>query len=146
MFEKIVFHQDISSMLQEGWLSPAKSTSVHADLHLDQVELNQLGDYKTASLASRVNTPEVNKLVVGTYLHRCADRRSTLVFCVDLDHVASLVQAFREAGVDARSVSSLSHPKVRKETVDGFGRGGFPVLVNCEVLTEGTDIPEASPL
>jgi ATP-dependent helicase IRC3 len=70
------------------------------------------------------------------------ERRSTLVFCVDLNHVAELTAAFRQAGVDARSVSSLSVPAVRKGTIQAFGRGEFEVLVNCEVLTEGTDIPE----
>lgn len=73
-----------------------------------------------------------------------ADRRSTLVFCVDLTHVADLTQAFRDAGVDARSVSSLSRPHERKETIRAFSSGEFPVLINCEVLTEGTDIPQVS--
>jgi len=67
-----------------------------------------------------------------------------LIFCVDLSHVANVTQAFREAGIDARSVSSISAGKSRKETLDAFANGEFPVLVNCEVLTEGTDIPVVS--
>ena len=124
-------------------LSPARSTTVQCDLHLDQVEVNAIGDYKTTSLAFHVNTPSVNELIVRTYLHRAVDRRSTLIFCVDLDHVANVTQAFRTAGIDARSISSISAPRARKETLDAFGRGDYPVLVNCEVLTEGTDIPVA---
>ncbi|WWC60064.1 uncharacterized protein I303_102627 [Kwoniella dejecticola CBS 10117] len=142
VFEKIVFHRDISTMLEDGWLSPAKSTTVYAKLGLDSVEENSQGDYKTSSLASRVNTPEIRDLVVGTYLHKASDRRSTLIFCVDLNHVARLTDAFRQAGVDARSISSLSKAEVRKDTIRAFGQGEFPVLINCEVLTEGTDIPE----
>jgi len=122
-------------------LSPARSTTIQCDLHLDQVELNQIGDFKTSSLAPHVNTSTINDLIVRSYLHRAADRRSTLIFCVDLAHVANVTQAFRDAGIDARSVSSISAGKGRKETLDAFANGDFPVLVNCEVLTEGTDIP-----
>ncbi|KAI9632391.1 P-loop containing nucleoside triphosphate hydrolase protein [Dioszegia hungarica] len=142
VFEKIVYHREITSMLEEGWLSPVRSTSVKCNLNLRTVELNSQGDFNAASLASHLNTPDVNNLVVGTYLHRASDRRSTLVFCVDLTHVADLTQAFRDAGVDARSVSSLSRPHERKETIRAFSSGEFPVLINCEVLTEGTDIPQ----
>lgn len=111
------------------------------DLHLDEVETNATGDYKTSSLSPYINTPTTNDLIVRTYLHRAGDRRSTLIFCVDLNHVANVTQAFREAGIDARSISSISAPRARKETLDAFARGDYPVLVNCEVLTEGTDIP-----
>jgi len=159
VFEEIVFHREISTMLEDGWcvkflpqcselimgytrLSPARSTTVQADLELNTVALNSFGDFNTAALSRQVNTVTGNDLVVRTYLHRAGERRSTLVFCVDLDHVAKLTQTFRDAGIDARSVSSLSQPQLRRETIAGFGKGEFPVLVNCEVLTEGTDIPE----
>lgn len=127
-------------------LSPAKSTTVRCDLHLDEVKISASGDYNTSSLAPHVNTPTINDLIVRTYLHRAGDRRSTLIFCVDLSHVANVTQAFREAGIDARSISSISAPKARKETLEAFGRGEYPVLINCEVLTEGTDIPVVSNL
>jgi ATP-dependent helicase IRC3 len=153
-------------------LSPAESTTVKCDLDLSHVELNAQGDFNASSLASRVNTSQVNDLIVRTYLHRAgmycscypaslhdsqsppapiretdsriASRRSTLVFCVDLAHVAALTSAFRRAGIDARSVSSLSIPSVRRDTIAAFSNGQFPVLINCEVLTEGADIPEVS--
>jgi ATP-dependent helicase IRC3 len=64
------------------------------------------------------------------------------VFAVNLKHVADLVHEFRAAGVDARSVSAHTDLKERKETIAAFGAGEFPVLINCQVLTEGTDIPQ----
>ncbi|OWZ74655.1 DEAD box family helicase [Cryptococcus neoformans Tu401-1] len=140
-FEEIVFHRDMKDMLSEKHLTPAKLTIVQADLELDEVETSS-GDFKNTSLARKVNTTEINELIVRTYLHRASERRSTLVFCVDLGHVSALTQTFRNAGVDARSVSSKSKPETRKATIAAFGKGEFPVLINCEVLTEGTDIPQ----
>ncbi|KLT45993.1 P-loop containing nucleoside triphosphate hydrolase protein [Cutaneotrichosporon oleaginosum] len=141
-FEEIVFHRDVGNMLEEGWLSPVKSTAVYADLQLGDVETTSTGEYATASLANHVNTPAVNLLIVRTYLHRAADRRSTLVFAVNLQHVADLVAAFRTAGVDARSITSAMPAGARRDVMEAFRNGEFPVLVNCEVLTEGADVPE----
>lgn len=123
-------------------LSPTLFTAVQYDLDLPSLPTSSAtGDFLTSSLAARVNTSAVNDLVVRSYLHKAADRRSTLVFAVDLDHIANLVTAFRQAGVDARSVSSKSHSRDRRETLQAFKDGEFPVLVNCQVLTEAADIP-----
>lgn len=99
----------------------------------------------------------MNDLIVKTYLLETgelqlrsmltvANRRSTLVFAVNIQHVNDLVKEFRSAGVDARSISARTDPKERRDTVASFAQGVFPVLINCEVLTEGADIPMASTL
>ena len=123
-------------------LAQARFTAVEYDLDLPSLPTStSTGDFIASSLAARVNTDAVNSLIVRSYLHKAADRRSTLVFCVDLDHVDRVVEAFRYAGIDARSISSKSHPRDRKETLRAFSDGEFPVLVNCQVLTEAADIP-----
>lgn len=91
-----------------------------------------------------MNKPELNSLIVRTWLYRAKERRSTLVFAVDLKHVADLVQTFRMAGVRAESISSKTPRAERLATLKSFQDGEFPVLINCEVLTEGTDVPEVS--
>lgn len=136
-----MFAQACKSYYADNRLSPAKATSVHADLDLESISETRAGDFNTAELSSRMDRPEVNQLIVKTHNHIASDRRSTLIFCVDLAHVDSLTATFQKAGVDARSVSSNSRPGYRKATLDAFLKGEFPVLVNCEVLTEGTDIP-----
>ena len=70
-----------------------------------------------------------------------AQRKSTLVFGVDINHVESLVATFKKRGIDARSVSSKTKPHTRAEFLKEFKEKRFPVLVNCGILTEGTDIP-----
>ena len=136
------------------------------------------GDFNATSLAHVVNTDTVNELIVRTWLDIAGmssslslptdwsftsivgDRRSTLIFCVNISHVLRLTAAFRDAGVDARLVHSGTPSQERKELIQKFRDGAFPVLINCgefthcsirhtfislldsiAVLTEGTDIP-----
>lgn len=115
-------------------------------MHLDEVlEGSDTSDFNTAALSRVVNTEETNQLIRGTYLRLASERRSTLIFCVDLQHVADLTTTFRNAGIDARSISSQTKPQPRRETLEAFKKGEYPVLLNCEVLTEGADVPEVSP-
>eukprot|EP00048_Salpingoeca_helianthica_P003780 m.70538 g.70538 ORF g.70538 m.70538 type:complete len:848 (-) comp12894_c0_seq1:20-2563(-) len=68
-------------------------------------------------------------------------RKSTLVFAVNVAHAHDLAAAFVANGVDARVVHGGTSAEDRTCLVESFRRGQFPVLVNCEVFTEGTDIP-----
>jgi len=52
-----------------------------------------------------------------------------------------MANTFRKHGIDARFVTSLTPKEDRSRLLDGFRAGVFPVLVNCGILTEGTDIP-----
>lgn len=70
-----------------------------------------------------------------------AGRKSTLVFCVDIKHVEDLVQQFRDLGVQAYGVTGKTSKTERKDLLDRFRAREFPVLVNCAIFTEGTDIP-----
>lgn len=60
-----------------------------------------------------------------------ASRKSTLVFCVDIDHVKALTAAFRERGVDARMITAKTPEVERTELLTAFSDGKFPVFVNC---------------
>ena len=160
-------------------LCEVRFTTVQADIDLSGVTVNSnSGDFNPTSLAHVVNTPVVNELVVRAWLDKAgrscsaktalrddsccvnaADRKSTLVFCVNLAHVSALTAVFRDAGVDARYVHSGTPAAERRALVEDFKAGKFPVLVNCgkvpgsrttvtslmrhliAVLTEGTDIP-----
>ncbi len=63
---------------------------------------------------------------------RCvADRKSTLVFCVNVAHVIALTAAFRDAGIDARYLHASTPAVERKALVEAFRAGKYPVLINC---------------
>ncbi|KAI1788749.1 P-loop containing nucleoside triphosphate hydrolase protein [Ganoderma leucocontextum] len=142
VFEEIVYHKDFLEMIKDEWLCRVLFTTVHADIDLSGVTINSnSGDFNPTSLAHVINTKPVNELIVRTWLDKAAGRKSTLVFCVNLAHVAALTAAFRDAGMDARYLHSKTPAGERKALVSGFKSGEFPVLVNCAVLTEGADIP-----
>ncbi|KAF2719315.1 P-loop containing nucleoside triphosphate hydrolase protein [Polychaeton citri CBS 116435] len=138
--DHIVYHKDYIDMIEDDWLSKLVFTTVESGADLSRVR-SRTGDFQPGSLSKAVNRQDVNTVTVRSWLAKATGRQSTLVFCVDLDHVASLTSEFRTHGIDARFVTSDTHPKTRSERLEAFKAGEFPVLLNCGIFTEGTDIP-----
>ena len=139
--DEIVYHKDYVDMIGAGHLSDVLFTTVKSSANLSKVKRGVSGDFDTGALSKAVNTDQVNEVAIRAWQTKAAGRRSTLVFCVDLAHVAAMTQRFRHYGVDARFVTGDTPVRERAERLDAFRRGEFPVLVNCGVFTEGTDIP-----
>ncbi|MCJ1390158.1 hypothetical protein MMC18_003016 [Xylographa bjoerkii] len=139
--DHIVYHKDYVDMIGEKWLSDVIFTTVRSKADISKVRKSNSGDFRQSELSSAVNTNETNDISVRAWLSRAQARKSTIVFCVDLAHVSGLTMAFRKHGIDARFVTGNTSSKIRAELLDAFKNGEFPVLLNCGVFTEGTDIP-----
>lgn len=140
--DHIVYHKDYLDMIEGSWLSNASFTTVQSGADLSRVKsLGKTGDFQTGDLSRAVNRDEINQITVQAWLANAKDRKSTLVFCVDLAHVSSLTAMFRQFGLDARFITSDTAKGVRAERLESFKKGEFPVLLNCGIFTEGTDIP-----
>ncbi|KAF2744408.1 P-loop containing nucleoside triphosphate hydrolase protein [Sporormia fimetaria CBS 119925] len=141
VIDHIVYHRDYVDMIEENWLSDVLFTTVQISADLTKVRSGANGDFASAALSKAINTNETNEIVVQSYLAKAKDRKSTLVFCVDLNHVSGLTATFRRHGIEAHFVTGDTPKRLRSARVDAFRAGKYPVLLNCGVFTEGTDIP-----
>jgi superfamily II DNA/RNA helicase len=92
-----------------------------------------------------IGTHEFNQMTLKTYQQRARDRRSTLIFCATLPVVRDLTSKFKQAGIKAESVSSKTSLSKRSQIIENFKHQELDVLINCEVLTEGADLPSVRP-
>jgi ATP-dependent helicase IRC3 len=139
--DHIVYHKDYIDMIGEKWLADVLFTTVKSRADLSTVKTTKDGDFATAQLSKAVNTPHNNEITFKTWQVEAGDRKSTLGFCVDLDHVSNLTSVFRQHGIDAQYITGSTRKRVRGERLEAFRNREFPVLLNCGVFTEGTDIP-----
>lgn len=140
VFQEIVFHKDFLDMIDEQWyvfqtysarLCPIRFTLIRADMNLSDVA-STASDYVVSSLAKVVNQPDITTLVVRSWLDLAwKDRKATLVFAVDIDHIRAVVSEFQARGIDARAIHSGMSQRERKQVLTAFHAGEFPVLVNC---------------
>ena len=85
-------------MIEERHLAQVKFTTVRSGADLSKVR-SQNGDFVNSALSKAVNNSETNGITVRSWLATAGQRKSTLGFCVDLAHVASLTATFRAHGI-----------------------------------------------
>ncbi|POS86902.1 hypothetical protein EPUL_002696 [Erysiphe pulchra] len=141
IIDHIAYHKDYIELIDEKWLSRLIFTTVRTEADISKVRHGVNGDFQSGELSRILNTDNVNKVTVRSWLEKCSKRKSTLVFCVDLQHVIGLTNTFREHGIDARFITGSTSKSERSERLDKFKNCEFPVLINCGVFTEGTNIP-----
>lgn len=139
--DRIVYHKDYVDMIGEKWLSDVIFTTVETKADISKVKTGPSGDFQAGELSRVLNTQQINDTTVKSWLARANGRKSTLVFCSDLAHVTGLTNTFRIYGIDARFVTGDTPKAERSARLDAFRAEEFPVLVNCGVFTEGTDVP-----
>jgi superfamily II DNA or RNA helicase len=118
------------------------ASSMYAGANTEEETYNHFSRAFTRGKFAR--TQPFIDLVVSTYLEQAKHRRSTLVFCASTETAADLTESFKKAGAEARYVTGNTPKALRQSTIRDFKLGLFPVLVNCQVFTEGADMPAVS--
>lgn len=140
--DEIVYDKDVMEMIEEKWLCEGRFTNVKISAKLDDVKRTR-SDFILPSLSSVINTPETNNIIVKTYMFMKKKHgiKSTLVFGVDKAHVNALNDAFIAKGINSECITSDFKTVDRDRILQSFKDGKTEVLINCGILTEGTDIP-----
>lgn len=91
--------------------------------------------------ASMVFDEVRNRIIVNKYKENAARYGKTLVFAVSIEHARILTDCFNKAGIKAAYVVSDTPHYQRNQIYDDYRSGNLQVLVNMNILTEGTDLP-----
>jgi ATP-dependent helicase IRC3 len=96
------------------------------------------GDFNKIELETTINTPERNRAIVDAWV-KLGCQRSTVVFAAGVGHARAISEAFTGAGIPSEAVWGADEARAQK--LMDFREGKIRVLVNCNVLTEGVDLP-----
>lgn len=143
----VVVGPQVGELIGQGYLCRCRLFSLDAP-SLEDVEWSYgRGDYNLSQMASKFKSPARYVGAVENYQRICPGEKC-LVFCCSSEQTIELTKAFCNAGIDARYCLSGDFDEDdeysgdRKEVVDAFARGEFPVLVNFGLFTTGIDIPD----
>lgn len=127
--------------IQQGHLCDLKFVSIDTGVDLSDVR-SYMGDLSEGEIAKQlIKSGYINELarVIDEY---CADRKSILVYLPDVMTTKLASKMIAESGISCDYVIG-SERKRRNVVIDRFKRGEIRVLVNCLVLKEGFDAPNA---
>lgn len=140
VFEKVVYHKSIKDLIELGFLCKPVGVKIKTDLDLSKV-VSQDGDFVTSSLASVMNNPEINEVVVNAFTEQAIERK-TVCFATTISHAQNLSEAFKNRGVTSEAIHGGMTFEERYGLLESFRNGEIQVLTNCQILTEGWDCPE----
>lgn len=140
-FDEIVFSYGLIPAIEDGWLSRIRAIRVTTETNLSTVKVTA-GDWNLGGLSDTIDNEERNEQIFAAWQEHCQGKRySTMVFCATVAHVYSLIEKFREHGVEAEGADGGTNKDKRKSIVDRFRNREIEVLMNCALWTEGSDFP-----
>jgi len=140
IYEEMVVIAQPNELVAGGWLvEPEIYCGAEPDLRKVPT---QRGDYAEAALSSLIDKPRLVGDVVTNWSRIVGRGKRTIVFACSVEHSLHLTEAFRAAGVRAHHVDGQLAASERNAALSELRDGTCEVLVNCQVYTEGVDVPE----
>lgn len=140
IFEDIVYTYLIKDAIRDGYLCDLRAFRVRAGYDLSGVK-KTAGDYNNKQLAEVVDNHSENLQAFKHWRDVAADRK-TIVFCVNVEHAEHMAHIFNTYDIDAKCVSGKTSPDERRRIIEDFRTGEIQVLTNCNIATEGFDVPD----
>jgi DNA repair protein RadD len=144
-FGPIVFRYTFLDALRDGYVKPIVPVDLGEDEEISVEGLATVkGDYDLDEMASRAIklSPSHAKTIIEVM--QKFNRRSTLVFCCNIEHVDRMERELRQLGARVVGVHSQSITGKRDKAVEAFRRGEAEILVSCNMFNTGFDVPHIS--
>ena len=132
VFEKIIYQKDLKWAIQNKYLTDINCIRVNIGYDLSNVA-KRMGDFAPGELEKVMNTKVLNKAIKEAYLKYA--KGQTLIFATSVEHAQDIANEIDGA------VAVTADTKNRQELIHKFTNREIPVLVNCMIFTEGTDMP-----
>lgn len=142
VIDTLILGPSMRSLIDGGFLS---DYNYFAPSQIDLTGVHRLGgDYNAKESEARVTRAVIGDAV--EHYRRHADHQPAIVSCVSIAHAESVAQQFHDAGYRAKAVHSVLDQEEIQSAIDGLRDGSIELLMQCELLGEGVDIPGASVL
>jgi len=142
-FDEIIYQKDLKWGIEHGYLSPIHCKLLNIGYDLATVA-TRMGDYAASDLERVLNVDKCNDAIAEAVANIATP--PVLIFAVDVRHANAIADAINKRLWSpnypkgyARAVSANS--KDRADVIADYMAGRLPVLVNCMLFTEGTDLP-----
>ena len=143
----VVVGPQVRELINLGYLCRCRLFSLDAPSMEDVEWSSGRGDYNLGQMSQKFKSRARYVGAVDNYERLCKGQKC-LVFCCSSEQTINLTREFCERGIEAKYCLSgdfdedEEYSGERKDVVDAFARGEFPVLVNYGLFTTGIDIPD----
>ena len=144
-----VYEVTLKQLLTSGFLADPKYKPVYTEITgeleyglsaEDQKFFNKFGELSERLKNQIAKSTVRNDIILNEYLDNKDFYGKTIVFAVNQIHAETLSKRFNEAGIPCDFAVS-SRPDAQN-VIKRFKDNEFKVLINVQILTEGSDVPD----
>lgn len=138
VFDQIVPTCGTADLIAEGLLVPIR---YYAPNRPDMTGVRtQAGDYAAKDAADVMDKPSITGDAVA-HFRKLGQGRTAIVFCINIEHARNTAFAFAAAGFQSAILSGETPQAERSAILDKLATGEVQVVVNCQLLVAGVDVP-----
>ena len=144
-YQKLICTLTTDKAIADGWLCPFDVIAPEAAVDMSGVKVVG-GEFHKGETTKRIM--RIVGSIVPTWREVLEERyggqvRPTIAFGASVHDAEAMRDEFGANGVDARIVSSKQPDDINHAIINDFRDGRFDVLVNCAMLSRGSDFPRA---
>lgn len=138
IFSELVCDISMTELVELGFLSPLAAVAGRQAMDMTGVK-TVAGEFSQAGMSAAAMA--VLPTTIADILDHGRDRRCWLIFASSVAHGEAIANGLRANGITVECVTGDTERGARRDAIAGAQTGRVRALVNCEVLTTGTDIP-----
>jgi superfamily II DNA or RNA helicase len=138
-FDAMIQPVRTSELVARGFLAKPRVFAPPTAIDLSQARTTA-GDYNAADVERVTNRREIIGDIVGHYARICPNEPA-IAFAVSLAHANAIADAFKSAGFRSEVIDGTQDDARRSLLVNSLASGALHVLVSCDLISEGFDVP-----
>lgn len=142
IFDLMISGPTMRDLINQGFLTDYRIVCAPTHIELAKASINSHGDYTLDRGAGKKAVRESSLIgdVVATY-RKWAPGKLAVCFATDLETAADFVAKFNAEGIPAAQIDGSTPDDERRQILRKFERREYLVLLSCELISEGFDLP-----
>lgn len=141
-FDDLIVGPTMRELCEKGFLSNPKYFTF-GNLDTEKIHITSGGDFDTKESGAELNRPKILNDTVARYRATC-DGQPAIAFCCTVKHAEDVADEFNAFGYNAIALVGKMDFREQQNILEGLSSGKYDVVTSCEIISEGTDIPDVS--
>lgn len=142
LFDTLVTGITANELIKMGAISDYDYYAPDLNLNIESVDM-VAGEYNNGQLSNIMCQSAIFGDVLK-YYRMLGEDRQAIAYCTSVKHSEQTAKMFSDNGISAISIDGSMSTKDRDERMSKFRNGETQILCNCNLISEGITLPNAS--
>ncbi len=142
LFDTLITGITAKDLISRGAISDYDYYAPDLGIDTDSIDM-VAGEYHNGQLTDLMCQSVIYGDVLK-YYRELGEGRQAIAYCTSVKHAQKVAEMFSENGIPAVSIDGGMSLKERDRRMEKFRRGEVQILCNCNLISEGITLPNAS--